>query len=250
MGGYAHLTTAWHAYNVLIDESKLFYITEGACIIRCNDEEIFCKKGDVVLVPSGLKHDYYLPENGYCEKYWLMFRFTSQEDGFFDGYELPIRFFSGNKDVEKLFKVAIEPTENKASAIRQANAIFSIISYYLEHCSAVEKDPEKDAVDRVIHYIYNNLSTPITLKNLAHITHFSPNYFVRAFKQRTGLSPMKMLSSARLDKAKYLLSNTNKPITEIMESVGYTDTSYFSKSFKSYTGFSPRAYRASTVKKP
>lgn len=249
-GGYAYLLPSWRAYNVQIDESKLFYITEGECIIRSFGKETVCKKGDIVLVPAGLKHDYYLSENGYCEKYWLMVKFTAQEDSFFNGYDLPIRFFSGDNSVKALFKTAVEPVKTKSDALKQANAVFSIVSYYINQCAPVEKDVEKDTINGAIHYIYNNLSVPTTLKTLAHITHLSPNYFVRAFKQRTGLSPMKMLTMARLDRAKFLLSDSDKPIAEIMESIGFSDSSYFCKSFKSYTGFSPREYRKATRKKP
>ena len=46
-----------------------------------------------------------------------------------------------------------------------------------------------------------------------------------------------------MEKAKNRLKNTPSSIQEISVSVGYIDEFTFSKAFKKYSGFSPKAYR-------
>ena len=46
-----------------------------------------------------------------------------------------------------------------------------------------------------------------------------------------------------MEKAKQLLSDPRYKISEISSKVGYTDSNYFGKSFKKYSGFSPSEYR-------
>jgi uncharacterized cupin superfamily protein len=57
-GSFTTLSSFWHAENVLLDESKLFYITEGEIVIRTEFGETVCKKGDVVLI-AGKGHETY-----------------------------------------------------------------------------------------------------------------------------------------------------------------------------------------------
>ena len=53
------------------------------------------------------------------------------------------------------------------------------------------------------------------------------------------------LEQIRIDKAKQYLSSTCLKISQIAEMVGYADMKYFSKVFKSKTGYSPLSYRMS-----
>ncbi|MGV2794552.1 helix-turn-helix domain-containing protein, partial [Clostridium perfringens] len=51
------------------------------------------------------------------------------------------------------------------------------------------------------------------------------------------------LNRIRLEKAKERLLTTDDAISDISESVGYSDQSYFTKVFKKMTGVSPSRYR-------
>ena len=63
------------------------------------------------------------------------------------------------------------------------------------------------------------------------------------FKAEFNISPQKYLIKIRMEKAKNRLKNTPSSIQEISVSVGYIDEFTFSKAFKKYSGFSPKAYR-------
>lgn len=67
--------------------------------------------------------------------------------------------------------------------------------------------------------------------------------FGRRFKQVTGLTPLAWLRHIRLDKARELLRATNLPVSEISESVGFHDTTYFARLFDQFAGMSPQQYR-------
>ena len=46
-----------------------------------------------------------------------------------------------------------------------------------------------------------------------------------------------------MTQAAYLLSSTTLPVADIIESVGYDNTSYFYRKFKEKYGMSPKEYR-------
>ena len=59
----------------------------------------------------------------------------------------------------------------------------------------------------------------------------------------SGTTLSKEIASLRKEKASRLLKETSQTIAEVGSSVGFSDPSVFSRAFKKWTGFSPRAYR-------
>lgn len=91
-------------------------------------------------------------------------------------------------------------------------------------------------------YINENLHREITLKELADTVYFNPTYFVRRFKILWGVSPMKFVLNARINKAKELMLSTTLSVSEIAEKCGFNSIHYFSRTFKNYEGISPSEY--------
>jgi AraC-like DNA-binding protein len=56
------------------------------------------------------------------------------------------------------------------------------------------------------------------------------------------------LLKVRLERAKVLLAAGHLSITEVAQDVGFGDLPRFDKMFKRYTGFTPSAYRSSTLR--
>ncbi|ALA42249.1 chemotaxis protein CheY [Paenibacillus peoriae] len=69
-----------------------------------------------------------------------------------------------------------------------------------------------------------------------------PSYLRRVFRKESGFSIVDHITHIRMKKAKELLLNRNRKLTEIAESVGYSDPNYFSKCFKKRFGMTPTEY--------
>lgn len=61
-----------------------------------------------------------------------------------------------------------------------------------------------------------------------------------------GCSPISYLLDRRIGESKRLLENSNISIRQISQQMGFSSSSYFSQSFRRYTGFSPAEYRRQT----
>ena len=242
-GNFTTLWPTWHSYNVRLDESKMFYITDGEIIIRVKGEEFICREGDMVLIPSGTTHDFYLSEKLSAKKYWFHFSLNCESTSVFERFRLPIRLSVSDGEIEKLFEKATATVKNECDALLQISAITQLVSYYINAAGKRVRGIEGDEIDRVLRYIGDNISRDFSLTSLSEMVHLSPNYFVRKFRERMGISPMKYISLARLERAKSLLSGTDMRIGEIMERIGIYDAAYFSRSFKALTGYSPRTFR-------
>lgn len=117
-----------------------------------------------------------------------------------------------------------------------ASDINSLISYTNNH-SFVK-------THRAIEYIQTNYNRKIEIKELAELCKMTLWQFTEVFKAETGLTPREYMKVFRLTKAKYLLLETDTPVQQIAYAVGYEDSSYFCRLFKSESGKTPKTYRS------
>ena len=92
-------------------------------------------------------------------------------------------------------------------------------------------------------YIMEHFNEPITLEEICEATGFSVSYFSAMFKKETGEGFSKYLTRVRIDEAKNLLRETNLPVSEICEKVGYNDRKHFTSVFHKATGLNPAEFR-------
>lgn len=83
----------------------------------------------------------------------------------------------------------------------------------------------------------------ITLQSLSKIVFASPNYLGRVFFNDVGCRLSDWLNRYRVERAKELLSDSDKKTYEIAEEVGFSGYKYFSVCFLKYAGCSARDYK-------
>ncbi|MDA9470279.1 helix-turn-helix domain-containing protein [Enterococcus sp. 5H] len=101
----------------------------------------------------------------------------------------------------------------------------------------------KEQINTILDYIHDHYNEEINLATLADIMHLNRHYTSRFFKETVGMNFIDYLTTYRIEKAKQLLMRTEESITEISGTVGYIDSTYFSKLFKKKVGQSPHQFR-------
>lgn len=92
-------------------------------------------------------------------------------------------------------------------------------------------------------YINLNLNQAITVKKLADMTNYHPDYLSRLFMKLTGERPLSYIHTKRIERAQYLLVTTQLSLAEIAEATGFDNLPHFSRVFKSKTSLPPARYR-------
>lgn len=93
-------------------------------------------------------------------------------------------------------------------------------------------------------YIDNHLSEPLTLKELTHVSGFSPYHLHRILSAHLGLPLYQYIQLKRLEKAAYQLSFRHRmSVTDIAFEAGFKFAESFTRAFKTYFGLTPRQYR-------
>ncbi len=98
-------------------------------------------------------------------------------------------------------------------------------------------------IARSIAYARENLIRPLTVAKLAAVAKLSTPYFHTLFRKQTGFAPMDYFIRLRLHRACQLLDGTDQTIRQIALQVGYADSLYFSRIFRSIHDVSPSEYR-------
>lgn len=98
-------------------------------------------------------------------------------------------------------------------------------------------------IEAAIAYIRDHLQEDLNRATLARQLSVSPSHLAGMFKRHTGYSISEYVHRLRMDQARFLLRSTNMPVHRIAAEVGYEDSFYFSRRFRSENGMPPRDYR-------
>lgn len=96
-------------------------------------------------------------------------------------------------------------------------------------------------VQSVLFSLYSN--TNIDIKTISNDLQLSVQTIIKAFKETLGISPKQYILQYKIERATVFLIETNKPIKEIAEELGFSDPYQFSKSFKKHKGIPPKEFR-------
>lgn len=95
----------------------------------------------------------------------------------------------------------------------------------------------------VENYIKENIESDLSLELLASVVHLNPSYLSRYFKESTGENLSNYVTRCKMEKAAWLLDNSEQKINEIMQQLGYQKSQHFAKIFREQYGVSPKEYK-------
>jgi CheY-like chemotaxis protein len=98
-------------------------------------------------------------------------------------------------------------------------------------------------VRKAMAYIHEHYPEPISREELAAHTGVSERHLNRCFLQETGMAPIAYLNRFRIQKAKCLLKENDRTITDVMGATGFSDSSYFTRVFRREVGQSPSEFQ-------
>lgn len=96
---------------------------------------------------------------------------------------------------------------------------------------------------RVRDLIDRNYARPLDLPQLAAAVHVSESHLIRTFRATFGETPYRYLQRRRIERAMFLLRETDSSVTETCLEVGFTSLGAFSRTFAEIVGQPPSEYR-------
>lgn len=100
-----------------------------------------------------------------------------------------------------------------------------------------------EKLDDIFSYVEANYQEVLTLQDIAAVSGYSSFYFTKFFKKNTGKTFLSFLNDYRIDKAKWLLINSDLPVSEIITQTGFESDKTFYRLFKRSMEMAPLEYR-------
>lgn len=95
----------------------------------------------------------------------------------------------------------------------------------------------------VVTYIRENLTRTLSVEELCDKACLSKSHFFRLFKSELGVSPAQFIINERIRRAKTILSNPAKSITDACYESGFNSLTHFSNAFRSVEHICPRQFK-------
>ena len=204
------------------------------------------------LLFPGEWHNYKPDELGWDE-YWIGFNGINIDsrvkNGFFSK-EKPVFKVGINDEIVQLYQQAIQIATEQKSGFQQMLA--GIVNHLLGLAYSFDKNQffEESQIITMINkakvIMIENLFHNIKPETIATNLNISYSKFRKTFKEYTGLAPSQYMQELKMQKAKELLTNTNKAIKEIAYETGFENQEYFFSAFKNNCNMTPTSYREYT----
>ncbi|MBC6425619.1 MAG: helix-turn-helix domain-containing protein [Ekhidna sp.] len=254
-------------------ENHLILVKSGE--IRFGKEKEQAKQGDVIFIPSGgptsisygsgkptvlSKDDFLSNKNRFLKSFdkapsteehysYVAFDVRAFDSvNFFSSLDIPpfkieenykLAGLIENVNDEALGKV---PGRDRIVKVLTENMTIELIRYIINNNLFVEKivinstyfkDPR---LLELFTFIKENLSENLSNRTLAGVANVSEDYIGQYFKMLMGINPQDYVEYQRMEAAVNLLRTSRKSIRDIGKEVGYKDTAYFCRRFKTMFG--------------
>jgi len=205
------------------------------------------KEGQGFLISPNQPEEYYGDKNEPWEFLWII----SDDSGMKNIFER----YNANPDTDIFNHDAVPEIKKIANEIMSLNnqivdslkmleMFLRVINSHMNKKLPVRHKPNSQVyLDFCVDYIESNIHKKITVGELSELLGVSQPYLYKLFVSKFNVSTKQYILWHKINRAKKLLAETDMSITEIANSVGYSDVLDFSKLFYAKEGISPKQYR-------
>lgn len=262
----------WTHEDMGLNDWELIVMTEGALYLSYLGVDHTVERGGYLLLPPSAEGRRVGLKPSQCSFYWLHFqpadrvvheidladarvegRTIGEDD---DVLRLPQS--GGLPDAERLIVLMRQMQDAVRSGYDHfmLNYLATGVLCELYHQTFQQKaDPDipdyskrqlyYDIVDYVNLNLYNNLK----VQDVARHFGYNPKYLSQLFRSLTGTSLSAFIVDKRIDRANYLLADSNDTVGQVAAMLGYRDSHHFMRAYKAATGMTPTQYRNAYAKR-
>ncbi len=238
---------------------EFLYCIEGTGEVICDNVKYSFSPGDTVVINSNVLHVIKSDTKVIYHCLIIDRSFFSQNGLKCEDYEFDTLIKS--EKLEKLMNTICKLFESPSTPLNRAKIRASVLfylTYLCEHHASLHDSPQSTKISKCSHairscleYIDKNFDQKLTLEHLAEHAKFSKYHFARIFKENTGFTITEQINARRCEEAKKLLmeSGDKLSVSEIGRICGFDNPSYFTRTFRKYTGLLPSEFYRDSLNK-
>lgn len=256
----------WKHEHFYLAEYELIAMTEGTLYLTYAGENFTVNSGEYLLLPpcnswrNGFKE-------AYSSFYWLHF---TTEPG-----DLPLSLSPGSPmpqsknnyftlpqtgkipNPEKLIvlmKQLQDMVKNQYPPIAlNAMSTTIVMELYGQLASqtplGMSPQGQKQIYHDIMDYVRTHIDENLKISDIAGHFGYNEKYLSHRFAEIIGIPLKQYILNTKIDAANFMLTDTNKSISEIAAALGFSDSHNFARTYKKQTGLSPSEYRNAFLKR-
>lgn len=244
----------WHTRRHTHDTQEFHFFLGGSGRFENGNTTHTIAGGYLFLTPPGVVHQIH-PEDPEqpLSYYALLFDARGDDDvsailedrGFLSSF--PVRLATRQRLLfEDLKNKFAHPDAYRNNAARHqfASFVYDLYAAFVEgRRAAADGDEYSVHLDRAIALFQRRIAEPVRLPEIAVAIGITPEHLIRLFSDRFGVTPMQYFRRLRMETAGSMLINSRLSIKEISYELGFSNPFHFSRSFRAFSGASPREFR-------
>lgn len=241
--GISFCTGKYHIRRKLSPFTVIEYITDGEGYVMKDGEFKLVGKDQIYICPANVPHDYYSAADKPWTKIWMNV-YGTVPLMLLREYGLSGTVITGAKPLKPLFEQLKDLIYDEKTNDECQNEILALLIKILNGLFLLnnQKTKNPEAVEMKL-FLDTNTHRLISNSELSAHIYRSPDYAVKLFKQEFGTTPYNYQLDQKMSIARQMLRQTDIPVLELADALGYCDSKYFSALFKQKNGVSPREYR-------
>ena len=265
-GKFKAPSPTWKHEYFYLGEYELIAMTEGTLYLNYNGENFTVSSGEYLLLPpcnswrNGFKE-------AYCSFYWLHFTtepgdlpltlspgapmpqnissyFTIPQTGRIPNPEKLIVLMKQLQDMVKNRYPAIALNAMSTTIVTE---LYGQLASQTPH--GISPQGQKQIYYDIMDYVKTHLSENLKISDIAKSFGYNEKYLSHRFAEITGMPLKQYILKTKIDTANFMLTDTNKSISEIAAELGFSDSHNFARTYKKQTGLSPSEYRNTFLKR-
>jgi AraC-like DNA-binding protein len=239
---YRKCTPSWNIYEQMLKSWDLTYVIQGNAQYTIDGSNYMVGPGDLLCLPIGTVRKAITWPNRLMHCFSVDVQLNDFK-GRSTYLSFPVVSHLGIKDdIIRLFhELCFTWVEKRPGYdIKASGYLLLILSRFLELITYKTDSVSGDTrINKMTNYIAAHYSEKVTLKKIAKILGLNCHYLGTLFKAETGYTFNQYLTRTRIKQAENMLKNGEFTVQEAADIVGFSDSFYFYKKFKSVMGFPP-----------
>lgn len=233
----------WHS------SPEFLLVTEGEISVNCDGSFNSFKRGEMAVINSNQLHQVF--SRSESSAYYCI---ILDESICFDFPALPYK--STDRSVTELYGKIISETEAKKPFYREAvigysKALYSLLCRSANNTENMQKPAistkKATVVKEAAQFINENFQRDISLELIAQTLNINKYYLSHIFKEISGSTLIEHINFIRCKSAKAMLKSGKYTVSECCYLSGFSNPSYFSKTYKKIMGHNPAIDLASNT---
>ena len=224
-------------------ELEIVFVKKGNVSVNVGSYEFTVSANEFTIIQPYRIHSFKPSENTDATVYMFPNSMVSEFYSLCKNMEATTTVFSLDKVTVDYILLATEKYLAESGIYYAKSILNTFLAEFTRDNSFIQMSFDASNLNRIVEYIYFNVSGNITLKDISTEFNIKESQLNRLLMSYTGLGFKEFVNAIRIEKAIVLLSRIDMNITEIAFESGYDNIRTFNRAFLKMTGLTPSQYR-------